>query len=54
METMEAAVAAAAFLSPATVHVTTVAAAMDAGVVTVSTRLVVDKAAVPADMPVQV
>jgi hypothetical protein len=54
MVAVPAAVAAAAFLSAATVHVTTVAAAMDAGVVTVSTRLVVDKAAVPADMPVQV
>ncbi len=53
-DTLNGAVAAAAFLSAATVHVTTVAAAMDAGVVTVSTRLVVDKAAVPADMPVQV
>lgn len=54
METMEAGAAAAAFLSPATVHVTTVEAAMDAGVVTDSTRVVVDRAAVPAEIPVQV
>ncbi len=54
MVAVPAAAAAAAFLSPATVHVTTVAAAMDTGDVTVSTRLVVDKAAVPAPMPVQV
>jgi len=49
-----AAVASALFLSPATTHEITVLAAMDAGVVTVSTRLVVAIAAVPAEMPVQV
>jgi len=54
MRTVEAAEAAAAFLSPATVQVRVVLAAMDAGVVTVSTRLVVAKATVPAEMPVQV
>lgn len=51
---MEADAAAAAFLSPATVHVTRVLAGTDADCVTVSTRLVELQATVPADTPVQV
>ncbi len=51
---VEAAATAAALVRPAKLHVMTVAAAMDAGVVTVSTRLVVDMEATPTDRPVQV
>lgn len=54
MEAMEADVAAAAFLSPATVHVTRVLAGTEAGAATVSTRLPVLQATVPADTPMQV
>lgn len=50
---VDAAAAAAAFLSPDTVHVTAMLAAMDAGVVTFSTRLEELQTTVPADRPVQ-
>jgi len=55
IETVEAAAAVAELVRPAKLHVITVLAAMDAGWVTVSTRLVVDAMeATPTVRPVQV
>jgi hypothetical protein len=51
---VEAAATVAELVRPAKLHVIAVAVAMDAGVVTVSTRLVVDMEATPTDRPVQV
>jgi len=53
MEAREADAAAAAFLSPATVHLIRVLAGTDAGVSTVSNKLPAFQATVPADTPLQ-
>jgi len=54
MVTVPASAAAAAFLSPAKMHVMVELAVTDAAVVTVSTRLVLDMEAAPTVRPVQV